>query len=115
MSSQMIRKFVRIQNIGKFRDCKAVGDVELREFSLLYAENGRGKTTLCDVLRSLGTADGNLVKGRKTLGPSQPASVEIRLENSSAIFDGDHRSDTLSELHIFDSRFVHENVYQAKL
>ena len=111
----MIRKFVRIQNIGKFRDCKAVGDVELGEFSLLYAENGRGKTTLCDVLRSLGTGDGNLVKGRKTLGPSQPASVEIRLEKSSAIFDGDQWSDTLPELHIFDSRFVHENVYSGEV
>ena len=109
----MIRKFIRIQNVGKFRDCKAAGDVELREFSLLYAENGRGKTTLCDVLRSLGTGDGDLVKGRKTLGLSQPALVEIRLEDSSAIFDGDGWSATLPELHIFDSRFVHENVYSG--
>ena len=111
----MIRKFIRIQNVGKFRNCKAAGDVELCEFSLLYAENGRGKTTLCDVLRSLGTGDGDLVKGRKTLGPSQPASVEILLEDSSAIFDGDHWSATLPELHIFDSRFVHENVYSGEV
>ena len=115
MSSPMIRKFIRIQNVGKFRNCKAAGDVELCEFSLLYAENGRGKTTLCDVLRSLGTGDGDLVKGRKTLGPSQPASVEILLEDSSAIFDGDHWSATLPELHIFDSRFVHENVYSGEV
>ena len=115
LSGPMIRKFIRIQNVGKFRCCKAAGDVELRQLSLLYAENGRGKTTLCDVLSSLGTGDGDLVKGRKTLGSSQSASVDIRLENSNAVFDGEHWSATLPGLHIFDSRFVHENVYSGEV
>ena len=41
--------------------------------------------------------------------------MEIRLEDSSAIFDGDHWSTTLPELYIFDSRFVHENVYSGEV
>ena len=111
----MIQKFIRIQNIGKFRNCKAVGDVVLRKLSLIYAENGRGKTTLCDILRSLSTGNGDLVKGRKMLGSSQPASIEIRLDNSNANFDGEHWSTTMPELYIFDNRFIDENVYSGEV
>ena len=111
----MIQKFIRIQNIGKFRNCKAVGDVVLHKLSLIYAENGRGKTTLCDILRSLSTGNGDLVKGRKMLGSSQPASIEIRLDNSNANFDGEHWSTTMPELYIFDNRFIDENVYSGEV
>ena len=47
----MLKKFIRMKNIGKFVDCKAVGDVEFRPLTLVFGENGRGKTTLCGVLR----------------------------------------------------------------
>ena len=53
----MIKKFVTIKNIGKFKNCNASGDVELKKLNVIYAENGRGKTTLCDILRSLKTSD----------------------------------------------------------
>ena len=111
----MIRKFVSIQKVGKFRACKAAGDVELRKLTLIYAENGRGKTTMCDVLRSLRTGDGDHVRGRETLGPSATPTIEIRLDGSSATFDGTTWSKSVPELQIFDSRFVHENVYAGEL
>ena len=49
----MLEKVVRIDNIGRFRKCAANGDVLFRKLTLIYAENGRGKTTLCAILRSL--------------------------------------------------------------
>ena len=51
----MIKKFVEIKNVGKFEDCSAKGDVELKKLNVVYAENGCGKTTICDILRSLKT------------------------------------------------------------
>ena len=49
----MLEKIVQIKNIGRFRDYAASGDVTFRKLTLVYAENGRGKTTLCVILRSL--------------------------------------------------------------
>jgi wobble nucleotide-excising tRNase len=110
----MIRKFIGIENVGKFRACKPKGDVELRPITLVYAENGRGKTTLCDILRSLRTGDPDYVRGRTTLGPAATPTVDIRLEGTNARFDGTAWSTTLPELRIFDSLFVHENVYAGE-
>ncbi len=42
-------------NIGRFRDCSPRGDVSFRKLTLLFSENGRGKTTLCVIFRSLQT------------------------------------------------------------
>ena len=39
----MITKIEKIQAIGNFEDYVAVGDVTLKEFNLIYAENGAGK------------------------------------------------------------------------
>ena len=111
----MIRKFISIENIGKFRACKPTGDVELRPLTLVYAENGRGKTTLCDILRSLRSGEGDYVRGRATLGPTTTPTINIRLEGSNATFDGTAWSETLPELHIFDSLFVHLNVYAGEI
>jgi wobble nucleotide-excising tRNase len=111
----MIRKLISIENIGKFRACKPCGDVELRPLTLVYAENGRGKTTLCDIFRSLRSGDGDYIRGRATLGPTTTPTVNIRLEGSNAVFDGVTWSHTLPDLRIFDSLFVHQNVYAGEL
>ena len=42
----MLEKIVTIKNVGKFRNCQAAGDVTFRTLTLVYAENGRGKSTL---------------------------------------------------------------------
>ncbi len=111
----MIHKFLTITNIGKFHDCKAAGDVSFQGITLLYAENGRGKTTLCDILRSLRTGDGNHIQGRETLGTSGSPEVEIRLDESNASFKGNEWSSTFPGIRIFDSTFIHENVYAGEV
>ena len=50
-----------------------------RKLTLLFAENGRGKTTLCAILRSLQTGQHEFIAERKTLGTSDPPSLQIRL------------------------------------
>ena len=111
----MIRKFLSIKNVGKFRSCSAAGDVDLRPLTLIYAENGRGKTTICEVLRSLRSGDGAYIQGRGTLGAGSGAPlVEIRLESSTAKFKDGIWSETAPEILIFDDTFVHENVYTGE-
>lgn len=109
----MLKKFIALKNIGRFRDFKAAGDVELRRLTLIFAPNGHGKTTLCDVLRSLQTGRPEYVLGRKTLGGSGDPEAQIRLENSIATFKTGAWSGSSPEIVIFDSTFIHENVHSG--
>lgn len=107
----MIEKFISIKNIGRFRDCSPRGDVSFRKMNLLFAENGRGKTTLCAILRSLQTGQHQFISERKTLGAANSASVQIRLNENTINFGNDIWSAKHPDLAIFDSVFVHNNVY----
>ncbi len=109
----MLEKIVQIKNIGRFRNYSAQGDVTFRKLTLIYAENGRGKTTLCAILRSLQTGQQEFIMERKTLGITCPPFVHIRLNGTDYKF----RKDAWTEIHphivIFDSVFINDNVYSG--
>ena len=54
-----------IQNIGRFDTVHASPD--FGELTLIYSENGRGKTTLCAILRSLAANSPDLINERRRL------------------------------------------------
>lgn len=107
----MLKKIIRIENVGKFRSCAAAGDVDFRKLTVIFAENGRGKTTLGDILRSLETGDANYIAGRRTLGSSDESKVHVRLDVGTAKFEGGAWDQTAPELSIYDTTFVHNNIY----
>jgi len=107
----MIEKIISIRNIGQFRDCTPRGDVTFRKLNLLFAENGRGKTTLCAILRSLQTGLHEFISERKTLGATDPAFVQIRIEGNTVTFGKKTWTSFHPDIAIFDSVFVHDNVY----
>lgn len=107
----MIEKFISIKNIGRFRDCGPRGDVTFRKLTLLFAENGHGKTTLCAILRSLQTGRHEFISERRTLGVNDASSVQIRLGGNTLSFTNDAWSQTNLDIAIFDSVFIHDNVY----
>jgi wobble nucleotide-excising tRNase len=107
----MLEKFISIKNIGRFRDCNPRGDVTFRKLTLLFAENGQGKTTLCAILRSLESGREEFISERKAIGVSEPASVQIRLDGDTISFSNNAWTTTHPRIGIFDSVFVHDNVY----
>lgn len=109
----MIEKFITLKNIGKFDSCKAKGqgDVQLRDFTLIFGGNGRGKTTLCAVLRSLCSGDESLIIERQSLGKSGLPEAEILASGTKYVFKDSSWSDKYSKIEVFDSKFVHENVF----
>src|SRR3989304_4963477 len=111
----MIDKFISIKNIGRFRNCSPCGDVAFRRLTLLFAENGRGKTTLCAILRSLNTGQHEFISERKTLGTKGTASVQILLGGNTVAFSNNSLNTTYSDIPIFDSVFIHDNVYAGGL
>ena len=52
----MLKKFVSIRNVGDFRHSPGSGDTTLQKLTPVHGDNGRGKSTLCAILRSLGRA-----------------------------------------------------------
>ena len=112
----MIQKLVRLQNVGRFRACNPRGDVQFRRLTLIYAENGRGKTTLCDILRSLQSGDPAPIQGRETLGlgAGEKPEVRIRLDGSRAEFKDGKWTETLQSLCIYDRTFVFENIHSGE-
>jgi len=109
----MLRKIVSIKNVGRFLSYSAAGDVELKRYNLVFAENGRGKTTLCAILRSLQSGDAAPVLGRKTLGIVGSPEITILLDGRTTIFVTGAWNTTVPSLAVFDSTFVSENVYSG--
>jgi wobble nucleotide-excising tRNase len=105
-----IKRLISIQNVGRLVKCSQRGP-ELAKYNLLFAENGRGKSTLCAVLRSLQTGKREYLTERMTKALISAApKVEIRLGDENAAYDGTKWSATEPNIAIFDSEFVARNV-----
>jgi wobble nucleotide-excising tRNase len=111
----VLRKFISIKNVGRFEKCNATGHVELKAYNLIFAENGRGKTTLCAILRSLQSGDPTHVIGRTTLGSTDPPEINILTNGGIATFRLGAWTAPIPEIAIFDSTFVSENVHSGEV
>ena len=112
----MFSKINKIKNVGKFEDFGI--PVELGKLTLIYAENGRGKSTLADILRSLCPGKQDRVLGRKTQGSENSPELELVLMNGSSISYTTNKWVTPSgdvfesdDIFVFDDFFINENVY----
>ncbi len=108
-----LKKITKLQNIGKFHNASITGG-EYSKFTLFYAGNGRGKTTLCAVLRSLKSGAATLIEDRRTLGETAPPEAQLLLDGSVAAYANSKWNATVDALHIFDGTFVTENVHAGE-
>ncbi len=110
----MLTKIVAIKNVGRFKDYMAGGDVALRRLNLFFGPNGRGKTTLCEIFRSLQTGAPEIINGRKTLTATENPLVELRSASAGFTFRNGAWNATFADLAIFDTTFVYANVYSGE-
>lgn len=110
----MIKKIISLSNIGRFENYTAAGDVEFRKLCLIYGGNGKGKSTITALCRSLKYNDPIIVKERITLGAKNPPSAEIKLDTNQAIFKDGNWSADEPNIEIFDATFVNENVFSGE-
>jgi len=111
----MIEKVIAIRAIGRFLNCSGQGDTQFRRLTLVYGENGRGKTTLCDILRSLVVGDGSIIAGRIALGATDKPLVQLRANGATFCYKDGKWDSTFSDVLIFDKTFIHENVFAGDL
>lgn len=109
----MIERFKYIQNVGRFEQVECQDDPTLSKLSLIYSENGRGKTTLCAILRSLTSGDSAPVLERRRLSATTDAKVVVRIDGKDVVFDGKAWSAAGPPVLVFDEHFVDANVYSG--
>lgn len=115
----MINKVESLVSIGKFRNYQAAGQVNFQKLTLIYGDNGGGKTTLTSVFRSLTTNNPSIIRSRisTTQGTTQaPQSAQITQTGTPNIFHSfgtNGWSIHFPDIEIFDIHFVNDNIYSG--
>jgi len=111
----MLQRLITLDNVGLFRNGVPKA-LDLARTTLIYAENGRGKTMLCAVLRSCAENQPGAVTVRQTADVADPPNVVFRLDTGGAnvTFEKGSWSARLPQVVVFDSEFVERNVYAGQ-
>jgi wobble nucleotide-excising tRNase len=112
---QMLTRFQLLENVGQFQSASSPANSPLRHYVLLYAENGRGKTTLSAIFHSLASNDPTKVVERRRLGSANAPQVVLAHDGTPPpfLFQNGVWNRNLPDLVIYDDHFVNENVYSG--
>ncbi|MEO9591002.1 AAA family ATPase [Rhodopirellula bahusiensis] len=87
---------------------------KLEKATVLYADNGRGKSTLATLLRSVGANDPMPILERKTIDGTLAPKAILQFANGHKVaFDGNDWSEGRPEILVFDADFVEKNVHSG--
>jgi wobble nucleotide-excising tRNase len=108
----LINRLQLLRNVGQFDSVNGAANIPLSRLTLLYAENGRGKTTLAAILRSLASGDPLPIIERQRLTATHPPHVVLDCAGGAptVIFQNNAWNRTLPNLVIFDDVFINQNV-----
>ncbi|WP_334147148.1 AAA family ATPase [Hyphomicrobium sp.] len=106
----MLERIQLLRNIGQFESVNAGAQLPFAKLTLIYAENGRGKTTLASILRSLGTGAADLVLERHRLGAAHPPHIVLGIAGAPVQFQNGAWTAALPQIASFDDAFVAANV-----
>jgi wobble nucleotide-excising tRNase len=105
-----IDRFQLLRNVGVFDSIDTGAQLPLGRFSLIYAENGRGKSTLAAILRSVGTGNPDPITERQRLGSPNPPHVVLSLDGRHLVFQNGQWSAYDQNIVVFDDEFIAANV-----
>jgi wobble nucleotide-excising tRNase len=106
----MLDRFQLLRNVGQFDNVNTGAHLPCTALTLAYAENGRGKTTLAAILRSVSNADPVLVASRRRLGAPHEPHIVLVTSNGQFVFQNGQWSGSVPEIAVFDDAFVAANV-----
>jgi wobble nucleotide-excising tRNase len=107
----MLERIEQIKGVGLLHDAagRACG---LKKATLIYAGNGRGKTTLTNILRSVATGNASYILERRTLDGVHEPYVTLQFTNGHKFeFKDGKWSAQYPHLMVFDSEFIERNVH----
>lgn len=107
----MLERIHRIKGIGLLHDADARA-LRLQKASFIYADNGRGKSTLASLFRSCSTNRPELLVNRRTIDGNNDQEAILQFSNGQrSSFQNGSWDVERPELLVFDADFVEQNVY----
>lgn len=111
----MLQEIRFIQSIGRFEEAKPLHSTRLGPCTLIFGENGWGKSTLADILRSLSTNNPSILAGRATLDVTAPQKAILHVAGQNAVFQNGAWSGPRPPVAVYDSSFINDNVYSGDI
>ena len=109
----LLREVKYVQNIGRFEKGLSVAGAIFGPCTLVFGENGWGKSTLADLLRSLTMRNPDIVIGRKTLAGGAEQKAVVHFDGQRAVFEDGEWSGIRPRIAVYDSVFVNENLFSG--
>ncbi|MBP3630873.1 MAG: AAA family ATPase [Clostridia bacterium] len=113
----MIERFKEIKNIGTYKNADQIASCGFNKITIIYGNNSQGKSTFCDILKSLSHNDPSYIENRKSIGETSSPQVEINFGNKNIAKFSNGQWNTPKDLSknehivIFDTEFVQNNVF----
>lgn len=105
-----VERFQLLRNVGQFDSVNAGAQLALTPLTLIYAENGRGKTTLAAIMRSISTGDATVIQNRHRLGAANPPHIVLTVGGAQIVYQNGAWQQPLPPVAVFDDDFVAANV-----
>lgn len=110
----MIKKIIKIQNLGLLRDGCTAGAVDIGRITAIYSDNARGKSTFTTAIHACHLRDAGRMNARKTIDSSGDPEVDLLLSTGTHVeFKAKMWTGTMPAITVFDSEFVEQNVYSG--
>lgn len=107
----MLERIQRVKGIGLLHDADGRQHT-FKKATLVYADNGVGKSTLASIFRSCASNNPDLILRRKTIDGNYQPEVLLQFSNGQqSAFANVSWSNSHPELLVFDADFVEQNVY----
>lgn len=117
----MIHKIIKIQNCGRFKkftpsEADYGWNGIFGKKNTIYAENGSGKTTFTQILKSLAHKDCDLVEKRKSLETNRPIDISFLVDGNKTLSYNTHNwSSTIPYVEVYDNYYSESNMYIVSL
>lgn len=109
----MLERIAEIQGIGLLHEANGKPHT-CSKTTLIYADNGRGKSTLATVFRSVSTNNASLVGACKTIDGTLPPKVILQFGSGHRVtFEKGAWSEQRPEFFVFDADFIGRNVHSG--
>ncbi|MBI3170630.1 MAG: hypothetical protein HYZ22_19285 [Chloroflexi bacterium] len=118
----MIKRIKLIQGIGSFvnyrPDTPTQAALEFAKSSIIYANNGYGKSTIANILKSLSENDSSKIIQRKSLKDGKPVEIDqevvIVRAGGESIYQSNswiHTKTHAPKIYVFDQQFISDNLF----
>lgn len=109
----MLERIESIRGIGLLHDVNGKA-LKFSKTQLIYADNGRGKSTLASVLRSVAEGDSTALLDRKTVDGTIPPDACLAFGSGHKVTLAKGKwSEARPELLVFDAEFIEKNVHSG--